>query len=655
MRAWFLCCLLLAALRGLSEVSLLSPDGRLRFDLSATREGLFYEVSADGIPLILPSRLGLAFGESEWGQDLRISRIRRRHIERQYELPVGKARHVQERGEELGLTFAASAGWKIILRVRAYDDGIAFRYELLEQRGQPDYELKAERSSFRLAGDPAVSALLLPHFRTSHEGLYTHAPLSALPNDTLIDMPALFRCADSLWLAITEAALRDYAGMYLQKDSSGALFCRLSPLPDQPGIAVRASLPHRSPWRVMMIARQPGALIESNLLTHLNEPCDYDDLSWLRPGKSTWTWWNGDIIKDAAFPVGQNFATHQYYIDFCARNGIEYHAIIEHANRSWYYTGGVEGFDPPPPLADVTRPLDSLEIERLAAYSRQQGVGLRVWVHWKPLSEKLEEAFAIYQRWNIQGLMVDFMDRDDQEMVRWQEQVLRTAAKYQIHVQFHGAYKPTGLHRSFPNEFTREGALNLENLKWGSECEPEHNLIIPFTRMLAGATDYHAGGFRALPRETYVPSFHEPSVLGSRCHHLGLYVVLESYLHLVSDYPQAYEGQPGFEFIRQVPSSWDETRVLAAEPGNYAAIARRKGQDWYIGAMNDWTARSLRLPLSFLPAGVVYQGECYRDAEETLADPNHLAEEQRAFRREDLWEVWLAPGGGLAAILRPVK
>ena len=435
-----------------------------------------------------------------------------------------------------------------------------------------------------------------------------------------------------------------------KKNTNGVLQSSLSPLPGQTEIKVKATLPHQSPWRVIFIGKIT-TILESNLLANLNEPSVIKDVSWIKPGKATWTWWNGDIISGQNFTVGQNFASHKYYIDWCAANRIEYHSIIEHATHSWYFTNGAEGFDPPPPAADVTRPLDSLEIERLAAYSREKGVGLRVWVHWKPLSEKLEEAFALYQKWNIKGLMVDFMDRDDQEMVNWQEKVLKTAAKYQLHVQFHGAYKPTGMHRTYPNEFTREGVLNLENLKWSKECDPEHNLMIPFTRMIAGATDYHAGGFRSVPREQYQASFLAPNVMGTRCHHMALYVVFESYLMLVSDYPQAYHDQPGFEFIQQVPTSWDETKVVAAQVGDYIATARRKGQDWYIGVMNDWTPRTIQLKLDFLPAGN-YEAVLYKDAPDTDQNPNHLLKTVQQLSRAEVLDVQLASGGGQVLVLR---
>ena len=643
-------------------VQLASPDGKAQFQFHLTPSTSTYRISFKGQPVIEASELQLVFKDASFGKNLKIKKIRYRKNDETYPLAVGKTslarNHYREAAIELVRTEAPV--WRVILRVRAYDDGVAFRYEFPKQKGRTAYELMDEQSTFQLASNPTVHALLLPHYKTSHEGLYTTTSLDSMPNDTLMAMPALFQFSDSLYVSITEAALRDYAGMYLQKTAARTLNSKLSPLPVPAGsaaadtqIKVRATLPHRSPWRVVLLADRVGKLIESNLLTSLNEPTQIKDLSWVHPGKTTWTWWNGDIIKDVNFPVGQNFETHKYYIDWCAANHIEYHSIIEHGNWAWYQ-GDSEGFDPPPPHADVTKPVESLQMERLAEYSRQKGVGLRVWVHWKPLSEKLEEAFALYEKWNIKGLMVDFMDRDDQEMVNWQEKVLQTAAKYHLHVQFHGAYKPTGLSRTYPNEFTREGVLNLENLKWSRECDPEHNLMIPFTRMVAGATDYHPGGFRAVSREQFKASYLEPTVMGTRCHHLALYVVFESYLQMVSDYPQAYDGQPGFELLQQVPTTWDETRVLDAQIGNYIIIARRKGEDWYVGAMNDWTARSLPIELDFLPAGE-FVADIFNDADDAATQPNHLVKTSRVVRNSDVLSAKLAAGGGQAIWLRRKK
>src|SRR5262249_29202053 len=300
--------------------------------------------------------------------------------------------------------------------------------------------------------------------------------------------------------------------------------------------------------------------------------------------------------------IGLNWETMKHYIDFCARNGITFHSIMSTEDGYPWYAQTHHGYDPGADT-DITTPRAGFPMQRVADYARSQHVGLRLWVHWKPLSEHLEAAFDQYQKWGIKGLMVDFLDRDDQEMVLFAEKVLQCAARHHLHIHFHGVWKPTGLQRSYPNLFNHEGVLNLEYLKWGKECSPEHNLIVPFTRMIAGPMDYHLGGFRSAERDEFRPQNMKPSVLGTRCHHLAMYVVFENPMPMVCDAPTAYEGQPGFDFIRQVATSWDETRVLSAQVGNFIVVARRKSSIWYLGAMTDWTARVLEVPLSFLPSG----------------------------------------------------
>jgi len=635
-------------------VRLASPDGAIQYNFQMTTQAPTYTVSFQGQPVISDSKLSLDFKNGAFDKNFRIKKIRYKKADETYELVVGKAKTVRNHYQEAVVELVSNSKPKrqINLIIRAYNDGIAFRYEFPKQANWSSYELTDEHSTFQFASNPTVNTLYLPNYKTSHEGLYTTTKLDSIPANQLMDMPTLFQISDKCYISITEAALLNYAGMYLTRTEGRTLTSKLSPLPNQTELKVKATLPHHTPWRVIMIANNVGKLMESNILTNLNEPSNIKDWSWLKPGKATWTWWNGGVLKDVDFYVGQNFETHKHYIDFCAANNIEFHSIVEYWDTAWYYGEG-KGFDPPPLNADVTRPVESLEMERIVEYSKQKGVGLRVWVHWKPLAEKLEAAFAQYEKWNIKGLMIDFMDRDDQEMVNWVEKVLQLAAKYHLHVQFHGAYKPTGLSRMYPNEFTKEGALNLENLKWGKECDPEHNLMIPFTRMIAGPTDYHPGGFRAVTKEDYKANFSEPNVMGTRCHHLGMYVVFESYLQMVCDYPEAYKDQPGFEFLQQVPTSWDETRVLQAQIGNYITIARRKGADWYIGTMNDWTPRTLLIPLDFLSEGT-FEATLFSDADDADTNPNHLVKETRIVKKSDILNVKLATGGGQAVwIKRP--
>jgi alpha-glucosidase len=494
----------------------------------------------------------------------------------------------------------------------------------------------------------------LEGFTTSHEAQYERKPLSELPRTTLIECPLLAVWNDGRAAAITEARLRDSAGMYLDRPESAAtnvVRTRLSPLPGRTNAVVVAKTPHWSPWRVVLLADRAGQLVESSLLLCLNDAPE-GDFSWLKVGKTTWPWWNGEVEHGPPSTPESNFAVNKKYIDFCAEHKLTYHAISSVSGNFPWYAQGEPGFGSPRPDSDVTTPRPDLDLPRILDYAKSKGVEIRLWVHWQPLSKKLQEACATYERWGVKGLMVDFMDRDDQEMVRWQEEVLQVAAKHKLHIQFHGSYKPTGEQRTFPNLFNREGVLNLEYLKWSDSCAPPHNVNVAYTRALAGPTDYHLGGFRAASRSQFHPRDLLPMVLGTRCHQLALYVVYENPMPMLADAPEAYENQPGFDFVIDVPTTWDETKFVAGELGEYIVLARRSGNTWYLGGITNWIPRELKLPLTFLGDGQ-FEATMYVDNSPDGEKPNELRKETKTLISGKTLDVELASGGGFTAVIHP--
>ncbi|HEY4156359.1 MAG TPA: glycoside hydrolase family 97 protein [Puia sp.] len=634
------------------KISLNSPDKKIGFAFTLVAGAPEYSVLFNKQPLIGHSRLSLSFENNEgWGSDLTIDHATFTDGEDNYTLPEGKTSRVHDFYKEVSIPLRERSGKKrlIILRVRAFNDGLAFRYEFPAQDNWKAYALTDENTQVNLTGDPTARVAFLENFLTSHEHRYNILPLKDIKNDTLMDMPALFEFPGKIWLAVTEANLVNYAGMSLIK-RNGILTSQLSPLPGQTEIKVKAVLPHQTPWRVLMISNRIGALIESNILTSLSEPCKIKDLSWLKPGKATFHWWNGDTLPDTTFEAGINFDFNKYYIDFASRNGIEYHTIIGNRGVAWYQNDGMEY--QPGPNTDVTKPRPTLDIQAICDYAKSKGVGIRFWIHWQALYPKLDTAFALFQKWGVKGMMVDFMDRDDQEMVRIQEEILQKAAMHHLEIQFHGAFKPTGLSRTYPNESTREGTLNYENDKWGNLITPDDDIEIPFTRGLAGPTDYHLGGFRAMPASRFKVQVSRPHVLATRCHMLAMYVVLENHLSMVCDEPEAYEGQDGFDFLRKVPTVWDQTVVPGAETGEWVTLARRKGTDWWLGTINNSKPRTVSIPLSFLPAGN-YHADIYSDAPDVAENPNHLVKETREVSSSGSLTINLPAGGGQVVILRP--
>lgn len=635
------------------NVSVSSPDGKLKFLLKITPETVSYEVNYKKQLLVENSLLGFSFDNGEFGSNLKTGKVRRKSIDETYELVVGKVSSARNHCNEMivPLQEKEAPGRLINLVVRAFNDGVAFRYEFPEQEGWNSYVMYDEKTQFRLNGNPMTLLMYLPGYINTHEGVYTHTEYDKIAKKRLIEMPVTLEFDNGIYMSITEAAVLDYAGMYLVKEKNG-FAGKLSPRLGQEKIKVEINeFPHRTPWRVLSVADRVGGLLETNILTSLNEPCKIEDTSWIKPCRTTFTWWNGNVVPDSTFSPGNNFETNKYYIDFAARNGLDAHGIYGYAETPWYYDDNFN-FGWAGPNADITRPIPCLNMPRIVEYAKSKEVGIHLWVHWRPLYDKLEEAFALYEKWGVKGLMVDFLDRDDQEMIRIQEEILQAAARHRLFIQFHGSSKPSGLTRTYPNEFTREGTLNYEVCKWDTLVNADHDISVPFTRLLAGPTDYHLGGFRALPRDEFKIQYVNPYVMSTRCHMMAMYVVLENHLTSLCDTPMAYEGQPGFEVLRTVPGTWDEMRVPLAEFNKYVTVARRNGTDWWIGTLNDGTARTLNLKLDFLVEGE-YRAEIYTDAPDAEKNPNHLSKEIRTVTRKDKIELPLAVDGG--AVLRISK
>lgn len=635
------------------NISVSSPDGKLKFLLKITPETVSYEVNYKKQLLVENSLLGFSFDNGEFGSNLKTGKVRRKSIDETYELVVGKVSSARNHCNEMivPLQEKEAPGRLINLVVRAFNDGVAFRYEFPEQEGWNSYVMYDEKTQFRLNGNPMALLMYLPGYINTHEGVYTHTEYDKIAKKRLIEMPVTLEFDNGIYMSITEAAVRNYAGMYLVKEKNG-FAGKLSPRLGQEKIKVEINeFPHRTPWRVLSVADRVGGLLETNILTSLNEPCKIEDTSWIKPCRTTFTWWNGNVVPDSTFSPGNNFETNKYYIDFAARNGLDAHGIYGYAETPWYYDDNFN-FGWAGPNADITRPIPCLNMPHIVEYAKSKGVGIHLWVHWRPLYDKLEEAFALYEKWGVKGLMVDFLDRDDQEMIRIQEEILQAAARHRLFIQFHGSSKPSGLTRTYPNEFTREGTLNYEVCKWDTLVNADHDISVPFTRLLAGPTDYHLGGFRALPRSEFKIQYVNPYVMSTRCHMMAMYVVLENHLTSLCDTPMAYEGQPGFEVLRTVPGTWDEMYVPLAEFNKYVTVARRNGTDWWVGALNDGTARTLNLKLDFLGEGE-YRAEIYTDAPDAEKNPNHLSKEIRTVTRKDKIELPLAVDGG--AVLRISK
>ncbi len=612
-----------------ADALLASPNGRITLRI-ADDAGSF-SITRLGEAVIAASPLGLDLdGQPPLGaltlesrQDSREDRV----------IPLVATKAATARDHYLGTTLTfreAGGGRRLFIDARAYDDGVAFRYRL---EGQAPVRVRNERTAFVPAGDP--SCLVTP-VEGAHELPFERLKISQLKTDAGYDVPVV--CATPsgrTHYAITQAHLEGYTGASLWRDGA-ALGVRLSGVPRRDGPAYVSTGGLTTAWRAVMMADRAGQLIESQLVGNLNPP-PRGDFSWVKAGKTSWDWWSGPLEG-----VKPDLAAYKRFIDFAAESGFPYHLL----DAGWAF--GTGPCCDPLPTTDITRAADGIDMPALVRYAGDKGVGLLLWVHWEHLAPRMDEVLDTYARWGIQGIKVDFMNRDDQDMVAFYQRLAEATARRHLLLDLHGAYVPAGLQRTYPNFITQEGVLGAEWNKMDRRITPRHNLMLPYTRMLTGPMDYTPGGFRnATPRDFEVRAS-MPLTQTTRGQALAMYVVYDSPLQMVSDDPSNYRGETGFDFLRRVPAAWDETRFLAGEPGEDIVLARRSGKTWYIGAMTADQARAQQVSLGFLPPGrwraTIWQdGEVVREVRRSV----------RNVTRSDTLMLSLAAAGGAAVILEP--
>ena len=641
------------------SATLSSPDGLIRVTFSTVAGGaptadggqLVYAVTYQGKPVIDRSALGLDIqNQPVLGTNLRIVASRPSQIDEIYTVPAGKAKTIRNVCHMLAIDLEETQppNRHLTVEARAYDDGAAFRY-LVPGQGLQDLHIVNEKTQFVLAKDAVTYPLILRNFRTSWEDNYRTVALSGIHPESLVALPLLTYLPAVAYLAITEADIDNYSGMYLMHSEKNPreLDARLAPHIDDPNLSVAVKTPAFSPWRVLMIAAEPGRLIESHIVDNLNPPSAIADTSWIKPGKAAWDWWSGPYDENVNFKPGKNTATAQHFVDFASKSGFEYFML----DAGWAVRRAT---GPNDSGSDITKVQPQMDMPELLDYAKSKHVKVWLWSHWTDIDRQMDEAFPLYEKWGIAGVKIDFMDRDDQWMVEFYHRVAKAAAAHHLMVDFHGAYKPDGISRTWPNVLTREGVMGLEYNKWSARVTPDHNVMLAFTRMLAGPMDYTPGGFHNATLEEFVPRNVQPMVMGTRAHQTALFVVFESPFEMVSDYPEAYEGQKELAFLSAVPSSWDETRVLNAKVGDYISIGRRHGNEWYVGSITGSHAADLDIPLEFLPPGD-FIAEIYSDAPDADYNPTHTVLEQKRVDRSMSLKAKMVSGGGQAIRIRPAN
>lgn len=646
MRYFFLILFILPASMSAQLYTLSSPDQRLIISIQV-EEAISFGVDYDYNPVLYPGNISMTLGGGQvLGKGkMKVKKADKKSVNEVVTAVVPtKSKQIPNQYEELTLTFKND--FELIFR--AYNEGAAYRFvttfdDLIV--------VEAEEANFRFAQAGKAWFPEEESFFTHQERDYIYTDVDSITADRFCSLPVLVEATDKIKVAITESDLQDYPGMFLQgsdEDKFTAIFPHyvtktaqtsdrdVKPIERADYLAKTAG--NRSfPWRIIALAEEDAQLITNQMVFLLAPPLRLKETDWIKPGKVAWDWYNFNNIFGVDFRAGVNTETYKYYIDFASKYEIEYIILDE----GWYELG------------DLLKQTPDMDVEEIIRYGKSKNVEVIPWVVWKTLEDQWDEAFNQFEKWGVPGLKVDFMQRDDQEMVNYYWRVAAECAKRKLFVDFHGSYKPSGIRRAYPNVLTRESVRGLEQNKWSDYANPRMAVTIPFIRMLAGPLDYTPGAMLNATQENFRDVFNKPMSMGTRCHQLAMYVVYESPLQMLAESPSHYLREPEcMAFLSAVPTVWDTTIVLQGKVGEYVAIARRSGEDWYIGAMSNWDARELELDFSFLTAGKSYDAVIYRDginADRYAADYNMTERQLSSGQR---LRINMAPGGGWAAVLR---
>ena len=642
--------------------TLVSPNGKLQISVELSND-IRWSVTSDGQTIITPSQIAMQIGDgTTWGLDPRLSKASKSMINETIPSPLYKKSQVENHCNVLRLDFKGDYS----IEFRAYDNAAAYRF--ISARDN-NYVVKNEISEFKFEKDNNVycayasndaNASFEQQYYNSNENTYEVKPMSKMGKTRLLFLPVLVDMGDKK-VCITESDLMSYPGMYLYNPTEGTtLTGNYPPVPDkieQGGHnmlqgEVKTHKPYiaeikgaRSfPWRVCIVADNDAQLLNDDMVFRLSQPNSIGDLSWIKPGKVAWEWWNDWGLYGVDFKPGINNRTYEYYIDFAARNGIEYIILDEGWNVNL--------------KADLMQVIPEIDIKHLVDYGKERGVGVVLWGGYWAVNRDMDNLFKYYSGLGVKGFKIDFMNRDDQYMVDFYERAAATAAKYHLMVDFHGAYKPCGLSRKYPNVINYEGVYGLEQMKFKNDREGTqvvYDVTIPFIRMVAGPLDYTQGAMTNVQKEYYSANYSEPMSQGTRCHQLAMYVIYESPFNMLCDSPSNYEKEPECtRFIAEIPTVWDETVAIDGKVGEYAVLARRHGDKWYIGGLNNWDARNLEIDLSFLPAGqydmsIIQDGTNADKIARDFRITNSKTDNQQKIR------IRMAKGGGFAVKLIPSK
>lgn len=647
-----LCLGLSSFAKAQKNYTITSPNQQLSITV-AVGDSIYWSLSQNGKPLVASSSIGLQIENKPFiGFREKVKSSRLSEVNDVVTAVVPVIEKVSKNVfHALQLNFKSGNS----LLFRLYDNGAAYRWQTT---AKDSINVTQEVVNFKL---PLAQHVLWgtdhenQQYQSHYEQLFKDTTLASYTHSQFCDLPLYVATTANTKLLITESDLHDYPNLFLHGTSSNTLtsgFPKVilqSQLVGDRGIKVlqnanyiaRTSGTRSFPWRVVMVAAEDKDLLSNNLVYLLGEPNKIKDPSWIHPGKVSWDWWNDNNIYGVDFKSGLNTETYKYYIDFASKYHLPYIILDEGWSRT---------------TTDVMHARQDIDIPTLVQYGKSKNVGVILWSLWQPMDENMEALMSQYEAWGVKGIKVDFMARADQYMVNFYDRFAQTAAKHHLLVDFHGAFKPVGLNRTYPNVLSYEGVKGLENYKWtDAEANPPHDVTIPFTRMAVGPMDYTPGAMRNVAKSDFRASYSRPMSEGTRAHQAAMYVVFTSPLQMLSDNPSNYLQDSLFtSFIAQFPTTWDQSIPLQGDAGQYVAVARKSGTHWYLGAMTNWTERDLELKLDFLANNKTYKITILQDGINADKFPEDYKMTTQTVTSDSILKVHLAKGGGWTAVATPI-
>jgi Glycoside hydrolase 97. len=631
------------------EMKLSSPDKQIALQIKVGSE-LSWTLTQSGDTIITPSNISLLLADGTiLGKNAKLKSTKSNSINKTIAVVNYRKKEVSDNYNQMTVTFKGDYG----AIFRAYNDGVAYRFFSTKKSGivieneQANFNFKTDHKAWiPYARDPREG----DKFQTPFEIIYDQTNISQFRTDSLSILPLLVDLGNQKKALLMETDIEDYPGMYLNlnkqtKQGFQGVFPKC-PLNERVGgyenlnywVSKRADFMAKTtkarefPWRVVFISKDDKELADNDMVQRLAAPSRIADVSWIKPGKVAWDWWNNWNISHVDFRAGINTPTYKYYIDFASEYGVEYVVLDE----GWYKKH------------DILTSSEEIDLKAILDYAKSKNVGIILWSAWHDLDIVKEQAFAKYAAMGVKGFKVDFFDRDDQKSMRSCYDIAEMAAQYKMLLDYHGM-KPSGIQKTWPNVLNFEGVKGMENVKWAHDNMPPYDVTLPFIRMMAGPMDYTPGAMRNATKENFQPSNSMPMSQGTRVHQMAMYVAFEAPLQMLCDNPTAYRKEAECtRFVVKVPTVTDRTVILDAKVSEYLVTARSKNDNWYVGALTNWDARTLTIDLSFLPEGT-YKAEIFSDGINADRDATDYKREEKIFTNKDKIAINLATAGGWAA------